>query len=245
MKQIHPQISIRAGAGRKAHFTLIELLIVIAIIAILAALLMPALEKARESARAINCTNNFATIGKAMLMYLQDNNEYFALYWNDGYISNTNRLGVFSLKGLFSPYIPALVTQSLGRIGPDGKRYALVCPSRTGVDGKGTWTVGINFHWGGGTIGGPLPSQTKLSNVVQPSQSMEFAETEKLKGYPQLSFYNYATLSFVGFPHSGRGNSLYMDGHVDKRKQDKVPDIDNYSKTIENYRYWVPSKRSL
>ena len=65
-------------------FTLIELLIVIAIIAILAGMLLPALNAARETARKISCTNNFAMLGKAMLMYVHDNNEYFALYTNEG-----------------------------------------------------------------------------------------------------------------------------------------------------------------
>lgn len=58
----------------KRAFTLIELLVVIAIIAILAAMLMPALERARRSARTSACANNVHNLGLAIQMFRGDNN---------------------------------------------------------------------------------------------------------------------------------------------------------------------------
>lgn len=60
---------------KKDHFTLIELLIVIAIIAILAAMLLPALNQAREKARSVSCLNKLKQQGVAFTFYINDFDE--------------------------------------------------------------------------------------------------------------------------------------------------------------------------
>ena len=80
----------------KKNFTLIELLVVIAIIAILAAMLMPALQQARERGRAISCTSNLKQIGTAALRYGDDNDGYFLHYQGlSSWYSAMNRLSAY------------------------------------------------------------------------------------------------------------------------------------------------------
>ena len=68
------QVRLTPPRKESSRFTLIELLVVIAIIAILAAMLLPALAKAREKARAITCTSTMKNLATVSAIYCDDNN---------------------------------------------------------------------------------------------------------------------------------------------------------------------------
>ena len=153
---------------KRQIFTLIELLIVIAIIAILAALLLPALDKARASARSISCTGNFSQLGKITALYLSDYQDYFpyitlsaATHWNI-YTSSPVR-DYINWKSTGGSYLGGLDNNNSAR---KLRRGPFLCPEVTDRDFDRVTEVGRNVN-------------KKLEDSVY----LSLAHNNKMKGY--------------------------------------------------------------
>ena len=112
----------RTARLRTLAFTLIELLVVIAIIAILAALLLPALNKAKDRAQTVACVNNLKQLQLGWLNYVQENNDFLppndwdhvpgdnaGATTNSWVVGNARERSATNLqRGVLFPYNPAL-----------------------------------------------------------------------------------------------------------------------------------------
>ncbi|MEM9353503.1 MAG: DUF1559 domain-containing protein [Planctomycetota bacterium] len=103
--------SRRELSRNAAGFTLVELLVVIAIIGVLVALLLPAIQSAREAARRIQCANNLKQMGLAVQNYMSANGDKLPVGY-EGWI-DTSASANFSKRHVFTTMLPYMEQQTV------------------------------------------------------------------------------------------------------------------------------------
>ncbi len=243
---------------RMSAFTLIELLVVIAVIALLMAILMPALQRAREQGKAVYCSNNLKNIHLAFLMYAED---------NDGKTHSSPNQGLWykiasGSDGLVKTHEMIDKNDSLAYWGVAYYPYCkqektFICPSSRYMDDLGDYDHS-EFFWDGtyglnGFLSGRKQNRKVLTapragerilvldhieHFLENNGDMLHVRTDDRINLPQwrqeTTTLSYNTAEHYPDPlgqiyrHGRRCNLLWLDGHASSVYESRGTDVSSF-----------------
>ncbi len=235
-------------------FTLVELLVVVAIIALLISILLPSLTRAKEQARTVVCKTNLRGLGLANRQYNNENNDWFVAscaYGGDPPTWDSRLLPWYEAFGMLFCPSDRLERQSwyLSRGVPENKRHprSYAMHWKVSYRGSGEYGAGLDPPYGGNRLF-PFPGYVyKLTDLSIPTRTILIGEMwesyyystgRKIPGihdqYPGSQIGEWGR-EVPTYDHGDKDatNFLFCDGRVDLLKKDD-PKLNDET----DYYYW-------